>query len=609
VSIQSLSWTRNVRDLRGDVDARWEAAAPATRTRIQLAILAVAVLLGYHYTLVSLVQNVDLQTPLAYIGLVPAIALALAAARARPMRSEPAIHDRQLDWIVGIPLVATAMVVNLLLPYKYSAMFWVWRLDLVSLPLFVGGAVSIIFGSRVLWRQKLSVSYLFLAWPLPYSYLLLRVLNGFTNLTVGALHLIVRHVHVATAIPGSSGEDLFQVVHHGVHFPLSVVSACSGVDSVVGFLLVGSAFAALVSGPLLLKMVWLAGGMFLLWVINLGRIIFIFWAGQEWGEHIAINILHPFVGLVTFSLGVVVMIMVMGWFRLRMNFLGPAGPSAPTPAPVLSSSGGRGRGPAVKSILPAVGLLAVVALVLGANNTTLKQFNLVADASGEAKLAPFSAHPAAPKGWAVQYETDYTWAQPYFGDASTWLRYEYTPSGTAGDLHTDLPITADVINTTSLESFSAYNVQACYDFHGYNIRDVAQVTLGGGIRGQALSYSTGAHGDWPIVYWIWPVKARTSGGSTHYERVILYLQDTPGTVVHNPGKTTGISSLDGALNPDNRDDARLIAERTFMVRFARQVVQGQTKITAGSTLDSSTGLPTTTPASSGTVPDPTSTSK
>jgi exosortase/archaeosortase family protein len=509
---------------------------------------------------------------------VPAIALALAAARSRPLKREPAIYDRQLDYIIGVPLIAAAVVIDVLLPYKYSVEFWVWRLDLVSLPLFVAGSVALIFGSRILWRQKLAVSYLLLAWPLPYSYLLLSVLNGFTNLTVGALHIIIKHVHVATLDPGSGGQ-LFTVVHHGVSFPLSVVSACSGVDGVVGFLLVGSAFAALVTGPRLLKLTWLAGGMLLLWVQNLGRIIFIFWAGRVWGENVAINILHPFVGLVTFSICVVVMILVMGWFRLRMNFGPPPDPKADA---ILAAN--THHKPAIKSFYPVVGLLLVVGLILGVNNNTLKQFNLVADASGEAKLASYSQNPATPTGWEVNYETAYTWAQPYFGDGSTWLRYEYTPTGTGGDLHANLPITADVVNTTSLESFSAYSVQACYNFHGYSIRDVAEVNLGGGIRGQALSYSTSTNGDWTIVYWIWPVKesAGSDSGGTHYERVILYLQNTPQTTVTAPGVVTGIKNLDGSLNPGDRNDARLIAERSYMVQFAKQVIIAQTKIKVGS---------------------------
>ena len=34
-------------------------------------------------------------------------------------------------------------------------------------------------------------------------------------------------------------------------------------------------------------------------------------------------------------------------------------------------------------------------------------------------------------------------------------------------LHTDVPVVADVIDSPDLESFSAYGVEACYQFHGY----------------------------------------------------------------------------------------------------------------------------------------------
>lgn len=567
VSIGSVSWASTTKDLSRDARQRWQDAPPSTRFRVQIAVFGVCVLVAYHYSLSSLVRNLNLSTPLAYVGLVPAIALALAATRARPRHAEPDIHDRQLDYIVGLPLIGAALAIELLLPNKLSAMFWVWRIDLLSLPLFVAGTIALIFGTRILWRQKLAVGYLILSWPLPYSLLLLQVLNGFTTFTVDALHHIVTVIPVATVLSGSGG-TLFQVAHGGTSFPLSVVSACSGVDGIVGFLLVGSAFAAVVTGPRLRKAVWLVGGMFLLWVINLGRIIFIFWAGRLWGKHVSINILHPYVGLFTFSLGVVAMILVMGRLGLKIA-IGSRSSSGAMSTAINSAP------VAAPKMFGVFGVIAVLAVILGINNTGLRTFDLVANSTGEARLASFSAHPAAPAGWTSAYDTAYTWAQPYFGDASTWLRYQYFHSGSgAGNLQTNLPITADVVNTTNLESFSAYNVQACYNFHGYTMRDVAQVGLGGGIRGQALSYTTGGHGDWTIVYWIWPVKA---SGTTHYERVILYLQDTPATAVSGASGADGIKSLQGSLDPTKIRDRRLVNERSFMVSFARQVVQAQAR--------------------------------
>ncbi len=53
-----------------------------------------------------------------------------------------------------------------------------------------------------------------------------------------------------------------------------------------------------------------------------------------------------------------------------------------------------------------------------------------------------------------------------------------------------MPVVADVINTPDLSSFSAYGVENCYTFHGYALADVAQVSLAGGITGQAMSYTS-----------------------------------------------------------------------------------------------------------------------
>ena len=292
---------------RDDLTARWNNVPERVRTGFRLACLIASVLLAYNYSLSTLLANAGLETPLAYVSLVPAIALALAAIRARPTRAEPPIHDRQLDYIIGVPLVLAALAVNLLLPGKLSALFWMWRIDLLTMPVFVAGAVAILFGTRVLWRQKLAIAYLFLAWPYPYESVLLSVLNAFTTATLFGITEIVQFVHVATPV-STSDSTIFVVAHHGSTFPLSVVSACSGVNSVVGFLLIGSAFGAVVRGPIVRKVLWLAGGMLLLWMLNLGRIVFIFWAGKSWGEHVAIGILHPFVGLLLFAVGVLVMV-------------------------------------------------------------------------------------------------------------------------------------------------------------------------------------------------------------------------------------------------------------------------------------------------------------
>ncbi len=133
--------TRAVK-LRDRARLLWVDAQPRTRTAVQIGALLGVVFIAYSYSLTTLLQLADLNTPLAYVSLVPLIALTLAAINSRPRPAEPAIHDRQTDYIIGVPLMAAALCINLFLPAKLSAMFWVWRIDLLTLPFFVAGAVG-----------------------------------------------------------------------------------------------------------------------------------------------------------------------------------------------------------------------------------------------------------------------------------------------------------------------------------------------------------------------------------------------------------------------------------------------------------------------------------
>jgi exosortase/archaeosortase family protein len=463
-----------------------------------------------------------------------------------------------------------------------STMFWLWRIDLFSLPFFVAGAVCIVFGIRTMWQQRLAIAYLFLAWPYPYSVLLLRFLNGFTNLTLAGVKVALHLVPVATEVPVAGG-SLFQVVH-GKPFQISVVSACSGVNGMVGFLLVGAAFGAIVRGPRMRKALWLAGGLLLLWFINLGRILFIFWAGQQWGSKVAIGFFHPFIGLVTFNIGIIAMILALKPFRLSIDgaVWGEARPPT-TLSDVDSASVAAPRRPlAVPRAGIAFGLVLVLAGTLSITNENLKSYDLVANALGTPRLASFADYPAVPDGWRAAKSDQFDWAKPYFGASSTWLRYTMFP-GTSSDvvLQSNQPVTADVISTSNVRTFSAYGVEACYRFHGYKLRDIANVSLGGGVTGQAMSFYNGKQKqDWTVVYWIWPVR---TAATTRYERVTLYIQDS-GQTAFASIKTTGVRSLGNGIAGVDAVDRQLVAVRSFLTEFARRIVHNQTAVRVGTQL-------------------------
>lgn len=511
----------------------------------RLAIAVMAIVLAYRTTLETLLESMQLDTPLAHLSLVPLISVALAYG-VRQRQAGPDIADRQLDWIVGTPLIGVALFMNLYLPSELSWEFWVWRVDLLSLSLFVAGTVTLLFGIRSTWKYRIPILFLILAWPYPYAVALDRWLGAFTGLTIDALRAVLVAFPLAQKV--ASSESLFEVLHEGSPIRMSVANACSGANGLVGFLLVGTAFMFVIDGSRRRKAAWLGTGALLVWCFNLVRIMAIFWTAGRWGEEVAIDGFHPYVGLVVFNISVALMMLVMPRFGLRFRRTRGVGAARPSR---LSLAG--------RPAVAAVGV-AVAALSLGMVNADLREYDRVATSLGAPRLAEFADSLERPDGWRVRETNRYDWSERFFGSDSEWTRYSYSldPTYTLGrSVEASIPITADVITTSNRGSLSSYGVEQCYSFHGHEISEISDIDLGSGLSGGMLTW-TNVKKDlsWITLYWHWPV---VNGDSTRYERITLVMQSRPGATFASPGV---------AAEPESELDA----QRGFLTDFGRELV-------------------------------------
>lgn len=540
---------------------------------LRVAILVAAIIGAYYYSLVTLVRGLSLDTPLAYLGLVPFVALGLALTRGLGRRVEPDIHDRYVDYIIGLPFMLAALAIVLVLPVHASTFFWLWRLDLLSLPFFAAGGVAIVFGVRALWRMKLPIAFLFLAWPPPYLTLLNDWLGGFTDLTINAVKALLQLVPVAMPATGYDG-SVFTVGQGGQAFVVSIASACAGVNGLVGFVLVGVAFAAVVSGRLLPKLAWLVGGMALLYAINLARILAIFAVGQRWGEGVAIDSLHPVIGLVTFNLGILLMILAMPLFRLRM------GAGAKRPAPTTTIPQRRPR-IAVERVGVAFAVVLIAASLAGTANAGMQQFELLAHDLGTPRVAELTLADVQVPGWSLSPTDSFPWVSRYFGDGGTWTRYTYdyqTQASNPSPFRASEPVVLDVISTSDLNSFSAYGLQACYRFHNYRILDAHRVDLAGGVTGQSVVYYIpNDQTNWLAVFWEWPV---STNGQQRYERVVVNMIDPGSDQVSAPRLSAAFAKSAGLAISDWFGETQstplppqVASARDFLVGFSQEIVK------------------------------------
>jgi exosortase/archaeosortase family protein len=542
----------------------------------RIALVLVATTLAYPVTLESLWKQLGLDTPLAYLSLVPIVALVLAGARVLSNRSELAIHDRYLDFIIGVPLLVTALLIVVVLPVTLSTFFWTWRLDILSLPLFAAGAVALVFGVRALWRVRFALAFLFLAWPLPYGFVLDYTQSAFSTATLTVLHVVLKVWPVAYAL-GLGDGSLFFIPSHGAGFMVSVASACAGANGAIGFILVGLGAAAILNGPRISKLLWLFAGLILIWALDIARILVIFGAGRVAGEAFALDVLHPFIGLLFFDAGVVGMLVLAPRFGLHLRGAGAFRQRATALRARAAVASLR-----VKRAVPrarvAIALLVLAALAAGLANLRMQQFELLANDLGPPRLHSFTVAEASVAGWSVRKTDTIAWAARYFGSDASWDRYTYAGLQPTGPPTRAVAphITLDVVSTSDLATFSAYGITACYQFHGYQIQTLKTVDLGAGVTAHTIAYRTDAGLQWTAVYWEWPVEG-THG--QRYERMVLNVTTAAGNpTAVSPQQPDVLDRIRLAVAdllapvPGTIDTRSASSARDFLVAFARDLI-------------------------------------
>ena len=147
--------------------------------------------------------------------------------------------------------------------------FWYWSGDRSLRP----GALT---------RSWFAALYLVLLWPAPYQAHLSSAIIHITDATVVAVDASLRSFNWSGVT--AAGDAVYSVT--GPNGDLQLVgidSPCAGAAGMFGFLLVAIPAMYLLSASWLRKVGWLALGLALLWLLNIGRIFALFWMATTQG--------------------------------------------------------------------------------------------------------------------------------------------------------------------------------------------------------------------------------------------------------------------------------------------------------------------------------------
>jgi exosortase/archaeosortase family protein len=496
--------------------------------------IVVITIAAYNFTLASLFDFLRLDTPLAYLPLLPLFCVGIAWITAkRYANAKKPIKDRQIDYLVGIPMIVVALLLITLAPVIASTYYWSDRADVVSMALFAGGATIVAYGITWFWRLKASFIFLLLMWPALYLHLIAGLMQEFSNWTNSAMAQIVHMLPIGASLDSNPGDVIISAAH-GAPITISIGTACSGADSVLGFALIGGSVLTVMTGGRGRKLLWWISGMVLTFILNIFRLTSIIFLAHIGHPGLALGGYHAVIGLILFAIAVMIMLWVLPYFGLHQR---PPVVDAPrtllsnTPVKTqLSAPVTVGQAKAVESLHPlarpreqqrgwsrrriaALSAVAAFTVVVALADSGLQPYAAFDDGSGSPTVKPFSQLTSAPsKRWSIYEEAQYSWATEYFGADATWLRYEITPPG-GGAAY------ADVVLTDDKGSLDAYNLENCFLFHNYDIVTSERIDLGSGVYGLLLNYhDPSVNENWASVSWAWPV---TYKGTTYYERINL----------------------------------------------------------------------------------------
>jgi exosortase/archaeosortase family protein len=484
----------------------WNPRAVSVRLRL-VGVLGCAAL-AYSFSLQSLFGSWRYDTPLADLALVPLLAALLLFASSRRYPHVGWLRLGPADAALATLFLLAAFAMLAAGPVIWSKYFWASRLDLLTLPLFVAGALVLLFGARSIVPFGFSIAFLLLAWPLPYLMLLEQALGFFTGATAWAVERVAVPAGLASTTPGADG-GTFVIHHGGAPFTVSVASACSGVNALIGFLVVAAFGVYFVRGSVLRRLAFLVAGALLVWCFNVLRIVTILGVGAAFGERAAFRILHPVSGLLALNAAVLLLMFLMRRFGLRWR-RNPVEVDSPLAAIADPAEQATPRRVALRLAF----LLAATVLFAVANGQLSAAARGFSN-DGRPAVAPYVTAPVAAPGWSVRRLERVRFATPYYGAHSLWVRYRMRPL--AGDPR-PFTVWLDAITSPDLGALDAYTLAHCYDFHGFRVDLAQRLDLGNGVVGQAFVYTTNDV-RWHAVSWQWPVLR--GDDRVEHERIVL----------------------------------------------------------------------------------------
>lgn len=275
------------------------------------AAIAVAVIAIYFQDLNLIFTDALYNESTSHILLIPLLLAYLVYRKrkmlraAAPTRSRSTASPRYLATLSGILLCATAIVLYWYGSYTFTPLEY----HVLTLPVFTAGLTLILFNPQTLRQLAFPIAFLFFLTPPPIE-IIYGLGSTLSVISAEASSTIANLLGIHSTITGEFGTPAIIITRaDGTTLPpFNVDIACSGIYSLIGFLIFAAFIAFIVRDKLWKKALTFIMGFPLIYFLNIVRITIILLIGYQWGEQLALDIFHLLGGWILIFLGTLLLL-------------------------------------------------------------------------------------------------------------------------------------------------------------------------------------------------------------------------------------------------------------------------------------------------------------
>jgi exosortase len=222
---------------------------------------------------------------------------------AAPNEEKKPSDPRYFATLSGVLLCATAII----LYWQGSSTFTPLEYHILTLPIFTAGLILILFNPQTLRQAAFPIIFLVFLTP-PPSEIIQRAGSALSVVSTEAANGIVNLFGFGSTIINQAGSPAIQIIRpDNTPMTFGVDIACSGIYSLIGFIIFAAFIAYIVRDKTWKKITILAVGFPLIYLLNILRITLTVLIGYEWGT-IAYDVFHLLGGWILIFLGTLILL-------------------------------------------------------------------------------------------------------------------------------------------------------------------------------------------------------------------------------------------------------------------------------------------------------------